>query len=771
MKTALCLYQEVIPPLTHYREPAEDIRQSGIFHVPTAPQYWFRDRGAGPRRACAGLAAGGGNSCAVVLEEASPRLVSGGPAFASERRFPLGPAPCSLFVIEGRDRESLMQALERLTRHAARHNDRYESIDALARSWYHRHPSDRSIAMAVAVLAEDLNSLTHWTDAAREAVATGTPHRFGAYGGLCYTPAPVCNGELAFVYPGYGSHYIGMGREVGLHWPEVLRRMDAETARLKSQSRPEVFMPQRASWESGWEDDAAGRLDADPLNPIFGQVVFGGMMTELMHRFNVTPQAVIGYSLGESTALFAMKVWPDRDRMLDRMLRSDLFETELAGPCLALRRSWGLRPEDVFKWRVSVLNRPAERVRTALRNLSQVRLLIVNTPEECVVGGNREQVDALIRQLGCQAVDLKNSLTVHCDAMAPVAEAYKSLHDFPTIPVPGVRFYGCAAGRAYAPTRESTAAAILGQALNGFDFTQTIEQAYRDGVRVFLELGPGATCSRMIGRILDGRPHLAVSADTRGLGGVGEVLKCLGTLAANRVPVELENLYPAAVQRLTLASDTKPSASQIIQIPVGGCVPTFVGPPKDDAVQTAPPANKDTSTPAAVDVPPDVTVSAARVPSFGHQPKPLPPEDFDSTAHWPMVDIDEPLQPPRQRPVLPNPSVPQGQLIEAFNVSAAATAAAHSRFLEFSNSSARPTKKTQPLRSGYWKPWSATVPAGAGPGRRSLHTRPPEPAPLRLPLPVASVWSSPPAGLRTSWALLLPQSTPTLPASGCLANR
>ena len=45
------------------------------------------------------------------------------------------------------------------------------------------------------------------------------------------------------------------------------------------------------------------------------------MMTELMHHFNVTPQAVIGYSLGESTALFAMKVWPDRNRMLDRMLR------------------------------------------------------------------------------------------------------------------------------------------------------------------------------------------------------------------------------------------------------------------------------------------------------------------------------------------------------------------------------------------------------------------------------------------------------------------
>ncbi len=685
VKTALCLYQQVIPPLTHYREPAEGIRQNGIFHFPRTPQHWLRDRCAGPRRACAGLGSGGGNSCAVVLEEAPSRLVSGDPTFSSERRFPLGPVSCNLFVIEGRDPESLMRSLERLKHHAARHDGRHETLDTVARSWYQRHPPDRSKKLAAAVLADDLTSLTHWTTEACEAVATGTAHRFGADEGLCYTPAPAGSGELAFVYPGYGSHYMGMGREVGLHWPEILRQMDAETERLKSQCRPEVFMPQRVSWKPGWEDDAGCRIDADPLNPILGQVVFGGMMTELMHSFNLTPQAVIGYSLGESTALFAMKAWPDRDRMLERMLRSDLFKTELAGPCLALRRAWGLRPEDIFQWRVSVLNRPAETVETALLDFPQVRLLIVNTPEECVVGGSREQVNALIGQLSCQAVDLKNSLTVHCDAMTPVAEAYKSLHDFPTTPVPGVRFYSCAAGRAYVPTRESTAGAILDQALNGFDFPQTVEQAYRDGVRVFLELGPGATCSRMIGRILDGRHHLAVSVDTRGTEGVVGVLKCLGTLITNRVLVDLKGLFPPPVQPLTLASDAKPTATQIIQIPVGGCVPIFVGPPNDDAVRTAPPAIEDKPTPVTVDVPTHMTVSAAHTPAPVRRPKPRTPVDFDSTAKWPVSAIDEPVHPLRGRPILPNPSAPQSHLIEAFSLNATATAAAHGRFLDFSN--------------------------------------------------------------------------------------
>ena len=33
-------------------------------------------------------------------------------------------------------------------------------------------------------------------------------------------------------------------------------------------------MPWRQSWQSGWEAEALSALNADPLNMIFGQVVF-----------------------------------------------------------------------------------------------------------------------------------------------------------------------------------------------------------------------------------------------------------------------------------------------------------------------------------------------------------------------------------------------------------------------------------------------------------------------------------------------------------------
>ena len=62
----------------------------------------------------------------------------------------------------------------------------------------------------------------------------------------------------------------------------------------------------------------------------------------------------------------------------------------------------------------------------------------------------------------------------------------------------------------------TAADSILAQAENGFDFTMTVEQAYNDGIRIFLELGPYASCSRMIKTILENKPHRAVSISGRG---------------------------------------------------------------------------------------------------------------------------------------------------------------------------------------------------------------------------------------------------------------
>jgi 3-hydroxymyristoyl/3-hydroxydecanoyl-(acyl carrier protein) dehydratase len=189
---------------------------------------------------------------------------------------------------------------------------------------------------------------------------------------------------------------------------------------------------------------------------------------------------------------------------------------------------------------------------------------------------------------------------VHCEVARPVAAPYHDLHLYPTKAPAGVVFYSGVKGDSYEVNRESAAASILGQALHGINYPQVIESAYRDGIRLFLEMGPGASCSRMIGRILGDRPHLARSACFAGQDPVSVVLKMMANLIAERVPVDLSPFFD-----VPRGSVSVPKASGTVRVALGAAP---FQPPRPPAAL----ANK----PAAVpDTPAVSPVGAAAIPT------------------------------------------------------------------------------------------------------------------------------------------------------------
>jgi PfaB family protein len=522
-----------------------------------------------------------------------------------ERKRPLGFVPFGLFVVEGNKESELLEGLEAFrlhisnslnqpekTRSAGKKSPRGDDkIEQAARDWYLNNRPDPKNKLAVTILAHSVSQLETSILEAQAALSTGKPCVMDRSGGACYSPSPLgIKGEVAFVFPGSGNHYLGMGRTLGIQWPDILRRMDAETQQLKTQLIPDCYVPWRTSWEPGWESAALKKIVSNPLNMIFGQVAHGGVVADLIASFEVKPSAVIGYSLGESAGLFALKVWPDRGKMLERMLDSDLFTEHLAGPCTALRKAWEIPNNENVNWCAAVVNRPAHIVKTVISKWPFARLLIVNTPNQCVVGGRKHHVESAIHELQCEAVFLEGVPTVHCDAATPVAESYKKLHMFPATPPGGIRFYSCARGRSYSPDSENAAISILEQAMSGFNFTTLIEQAYQDGIRIFLEMGPHASCTGMINDILAKQPHLALSACVRGEDDVLTVLKFIGALVSERIPVDLEKLYGDNffVPTTSEISKEKPDRSmKQIEIPVGNKTPSPSLPITTDRIPSA----------------------------------------------------------------------------------------------------------------------------------------------------------------------------------------
>jgi acyl transferase domain-containing protein/3-hydroxymyristoyl/3-hydroxydecanoyl-(acyl carrier protein) dehydratase len=500
---ALALHEEILPPLAGFTNarPEDDAALARCgFHVLRQAHPWLRERAHGPRRAGVSSMSIDGTCMHVVLESAP----SCEDTCRSSR--PLGPRAAAMFVCRGD--ESRLRAL------AQKHDGDLESL--VARFYRERPLGEHAVTTAIVVESRDELRMR-----LEGALPEGAP----------------VDGKLAFVFPGSGNHYIGMGRTLGTALPEVYRALDREVMHLGGHLMPAWVSPYRRSWSEGWEADAARGLALAPERMILGQVAHGVAVADAVRMFGITPAIYVGYSLGESAGLFASRTWRSRDVMFERTLTSPLFRTELSGPCTVVQQEWG----QGARFRAVLVPRGKDEVRAALRGTAA--LLIVNAPGECVVGGKATDVALVVEALGCAAFELEGVPSVHLPVMEPVAEAYRDLHVLPCTPPLNTTFFSGAWATSYEPTSENAADSIVQNARAGFDFPKTIEAAYDAGARIFVELGPQGSCTRMIGRILRGREHVAISACARGQDAYLTLLRCLVRLALAGVPVNLEPLY------------------------------------------------------------------------------------------------------------------------------------------------------------------------------------------------------------------------------------
>lgn len=660
VKAALALYQEILPPGPVISTPVAPLQKAAQrFHAPRQPQYWLRNRAEGPRRAGVTSLGVDGGAVHAVLEQAE--TVAADARVEDERRQPLGARREALFVVEADGPAALRKSLADLIGWAAS-QDAADGIELLARRWWMKNGRRPEATHACALVARDWKELLALARQAGDSLAQN-PDRSVAGDRIHLTTREPLKGELAFVFPGSGNQYLGMSAAFGAQWPELLRRHDLENGRLRDQMVPARVAPWSLTWNEGWEARAERALNDDYHALIFGSVAHGTLTSDLLRGFGVEPTALVGYSLGETASLFATRAWTSRDEMLRRMKQSSLFVSDLAGPCEAARQFWQLPADQKMEWVLGVIDRPADVVHKAAKGAERAALLIVNTPFECVIGGYRQAVEKLVEGLGCVYLPLQGVSTVHFPGAKLVEKQYRDLHQFPTDPPAGLRYYSGAFGHSYVPTRETAADSITQQAVRAVDFSALIKRAYEDGVRVFVELGPQGSCTRMIGKILGPLPHAARAVDARGQDEVSTTLKLLAFLIAERVHVDLKPLYGRPTH-CAGHQPPPPPPGRPVNAPLGGRFKpvTWVPKPKPSPVVHAPVT---APVAAAVHAPSDASARPALAPAL-----PLPP----SPAPMPLSPKITPLAP------APAPSSPKITPVPAGSA-AELTAQAHAAFL------------------------------------------------------------------------------------------
>ncbi|MFZ1769067.1 MAG: beta-ketoacyl synthase N-terminal-like domain-containing protein, partial [Caldilinea sp.] len=233
IKAVLALHHKVLPPTIKVERPNPNLAvEESPFYINTQARPWVRD-GSHPRRAGVSSFGFGGSNFHVTLEEYI------GPAGHKDA---FRPSPTELFLIS---RDTVPEIIT-AARHLTTGFDDTGGFQFLARSSQLTFESSHRLRLAI--VARDFSDLRAKLDAAIKAIERDAAGAQQAPGGWFYSgdSTPARTNKLAFLFPGQGSQYVGMGADLALAFDQSRTVWD-EAANLEFEQGGrlhEVVFPQ-----------------------------------------------------------------------------------------------------------------------------------------------------------------------------------------------------------------------------------------------------------------------------------------------------------------------------------------------------------------------------------------------------------------------------------------------------------------------------------------------------------------------------------------------
>ncbi len=377
--------------------------------------------------------------------------------------------------------------------------------------------------------------------------------------GVYFFQEPLASkGELAFVFPGEGSQYTGMLADLCIHFPEVRKSFDLMDRIFARHSRN--FVPSDLVFPPPAFSDAERAAAEERLWQMEG--AFETVLTAswalflLLGRLGIRPDSLLGHSTGEYTAMLAsgMIRLTDESRIAQFANELNGFYHERLGEEGGIPRA-ALVAVGADAATVSEIARGAG---------DRLHVAMDNCPHQTVVAGAQEDVERFVEELNRRGLiyeRLRFDRPYHTPWFRGCAEGLRGFLSSWITSGPRTRTYSCAS---IAPFPEEPGE-ILDLAVSHWrrpvEFRKTVEAMHRDGIRIFVEVGPRGNLSAFVDDILRDRPHLAVPADVVSRSGISQIHHLVGLLGAHGAPVDLDPLYARrSPRRVPLGPATRVSA-------------------------------------------------------------------------------------------------------------------------------------------------------------------------------------------------------------------
>lgn len=534
IKAALALHHRVLPPTLGVTNPSPKANFSASpFYVNTETRPWIRTVQQHPRRAAVSAFGFGGTDFHAVLEEY-------GDDFMPQPRVALDPWPAELFLWRGQSRSELLAAVSGTIDKLARGGE--PRIADLAYTLAEKAKDSSPDGTALAIVAASLADLRERLNSARDLLGSEA-ERVHAPNGVHFSERPMAaHGRIAFLFPGQGSQFANMARDIAVVFPEIgecFERADHVLAGRLGKPLSNYIFPRPVFAPEDEKQQQAELTETTIAQPALGATELAYL--HLLRSFGVQPEMVAGHSYGEFVALTTAGSLTEEDLLRLSEARGRFIResaTEQSGAMAAV----GAGPDEL----APLLNEPD----LVVANL--------NAPKQTVVSGSRPSVRNLVQL--CNARGLRaRLLPVSCAFHSPlVAGAQQRLAGVlqqmpirrPRMPV----FSNTTAGP-YPEDPGAIAGLLSTHLIRPVEFVREIEAMYEAEGRIFVEVGPRDVLQGLVGAILAGRSHLCVSVDRPSRHGLVQLLDCLAALAVEGISIKTDRLFHGRlVELLNLAA-------------------------------------------------------------------------------------------------------------------------------------------------------------------------------------------------------------------------
>jgi [acyl-carrier-protein] S-malonyltransferase len=291
--------------------------------------------------------------------------------------------------------------------------------------------------------------------------------------------------NFAFVFPGQGSQYVGMGQS--------LADVSPAAAQVFNEADVTLDEPLSRLMFQGPQEQLDQTINSQPAI-LATSVAYLRALEERLSgpgaEANLTPAFYAGHSMGQYSALVAAGVISLADGV--RLVRERGREMQASAEDGAMAAIIGL-PDD----KVADLE-------AAGRALGQFTIANRNSPGQIVVSGETTAVNGAAekaKELGAKrAIVLPVSVAAHSPLMAKAAENMQRVLADVEFSDPRAPLLANADARPLT-TAEQCRAELVEHLTRGVDWIAAVEYMTKQGVGSFLEIGPGKVLTGLIKRI------------------------------------------------------------------------------------------------------------------------------------------------------------------------------------------------------------------------------------------------------------------------------